>query len=64
MLELPKSYLGIHGLRKFFIIILTTTFYSYFYRTKANKKDITSAYLFYLSVISPIKSNTIPNQNK
>lgn len=59
MLEFLKSYLRIHGLKKFFIILLTTTFHSYFYlyfhSNKMQKKDTISPYLFYLSGINEVK---------
>src|SRR5690242_8794877 len=62
MLKFPKSYLRIYGLKKFFIIILTPTFYFCFYlycvRIKAKKKDVTSIYLLYLSIINELKSST------
>jgi len=38
MLEFLKSYLRIYGLKKFFIILLTTTFHSYFYNNKGEKE--------------------------
>ena len=55
MLEFLKSYLRIYGLKKFFIILLTTTFHSYFYSNKAQKKDTISPYLVYLSGINEVK---------
>lgn len=64
MFKFLKSYLGIHELKKFFIIILKTVFYSCFYTIKANQKDIKSADLFYIRFINEVRSNTSPNQNK
>lgn len=62
MLKFPKSYLRIYWLKKFFIIILTPTsyfcFYLYCVKIKAKKKDSTSTYLLYLSIINELKSST------
>ncbi|CAI8804698.1 hypothetical protein EMIT0210MI2_11910 [Priestia megaterium] len=52
MLKFLKSYLRIHGLKKFFIILLTTTFHSYFHLYFHNNKGEKERYYKSLFVLS------------